>query len=310
MKMVAPEFSVSPAGHVARMLVLDAAALETTAALGRAGVDSILLKGPSIARWIYSEDELRTYSDIDLLVAPGDIRRSLRILRGLGFERVHSDAHADLLVRASDHVMADLHRMLVGVGVRPEEAWGELVRETETFQVGDGEVTVFSPAARALHIVLHAAQHGARDAKPLEDLDQALKRLPQGVWMEAAALAGRLHSEAAFLTGLRLVPAGEELARGAGLPEAQSFEAALRAETAPPTALGLYRFMTTPGAGPKAELLAGELFPSAAFMRAWMPMARRGRAGLAVAYVWRPVWLVLRLGPALRAWQRARRAAR
>jgi hypothetical protein len=206
--------------------------------------------------------------------------------------------------------MADLHRMLVGVGLRPEDAWGELARETETLQLAGGEVRVLSPPARALHVVLHAAQHGAQDAKPLEDLAQALDRLPQGVWMEAAALAGRLHSEAAFLTGLRLVPAGEELARGAGLPEAQSIEAALRAETAPPTALGLYRFMKTPGAAPKAQLLAGELFPSAAFMRAWSPVARRGNVGLAAAYAWRPVWLLLRLGPALRAWQRARRAVR
>jgi hypothetical protein len=305
-----PEFSVSPAGHVARMLVLDAAALDVSGKLREAGVETILLKGPSISRWVYWEDDFRPYSDLDLLVAPGDIRRSLRVLRGLGFEAVHSDAHAELLLRRSDQVTVDLHRLIVGVGLRPEDAWAELVRETEPLALQGGKVAALSPGGRALHVVLHAAQHGARDAKPLRDLAQALERLPARTWEEAAGLANRLQAESAFVTGLRLLPAGREIADSTGVSEQHSVEVALRAGTAPPAALGLYRFFQTPGAAPKAQLLASELFPSAAFMRAWTPLARRGPAGLTAAYFWRPVWLLLRLGPALRAWQRARRATR
>ena len=308
--MPQPEFSVSPAGHVARMLVLDAAAVAVMDKLRDARVESVLLKGPSVARWVYAENEFRPYSDLDLLVAPGDLRRSLRVLTGLGFERVHSDAHAELLLRRRDQVTVDLHRLIVGVGVRPEEAWAELAAERESLVLRGGQVAVLSQAGRTLHVVLHAAQHGAGDAKPLQDLAQALERLPEGAWGDAARLALRLHAEAAFLTGLRLLPAGREVAGSTGVAEARSVEAALRAGTPPPTALGLYRFFQTPGAGPRARLLAGELFPSAAFMRAWTPLARHGPAGLAAAYAWRPVWLLLRLAPALLAWQRARRAAR
>jgi len=308
--LAAAEFSRSPAGHVARMLVLDAAAVEVTDALRPAGVESILLKGPSLARWIYRDDELRPYSDVDLLVAPGDVRRSLRVLRGLGFEGVHSDAHAELLLRRADQVTVDLHRLLVGVGLRPEDAWSELAGHTEPLALQGGEVAALTPAGRALHVVLHAAQHGARDAKPLRDLAQALDRLPESTWEQAAELAQRLSAEAAYITGLRLLPAGRRVAQSTGVSDERSVEAALRAGTAPPAALGLFRFFNTPGAGPKARLLAGELFPSAAFMRAWTPLARRGRPGLTAAYLWRPLWLLLRLGPALRAWERARRAAR
>jgi putative nucleotidyltransferase-like protein len=292
------------------MLVLDAAAVEVTAKLGEAGVESVLLKGPSVARWVYGADEFRPYSDLDLLVAPGDLRRSLRVLSALGFERVHSDAHAELMLRRPDQVTVDLHRLIVGVGARPEDAWTEFAAETEPLVLRGGEVAVLSPAGRALHVVLHAAQHGAGDSKPLQDLAQALARLPEEAWGDAARLAHRLNAEAAFLTGLRLLPAGREVAGSTGVAEARSVEAALRAGTPPPTALGLYRFFQTPGAAPRARLLAGELFPSAAFMRAWTPVARRGPAGLGAAYLWRPVWLLLQLAPALRAWQRARRAAR
>jgi hypothetical protein len=292
------------------MLVLDAAAVQLTGTLREAGVETILLKGPSISRWVYGEDQFRPYSDLDLLVAPGDLRRSLRVLKGLDFERVHSDAHAELLLRRFDQVTVDLHRLIVGVGLRPEDAWAELSREAEPLALRGGEVATLSPAGRALHVVLHAAQHGAGDAKPLRDLGQALERLPASAWEEAAELAHRLHAEAAFVTGLRLLPDGRKVVEATGVAEERSVEAALRAGTPPPAALGLYRFFQTPGAGPKAQLLASELFPSAAFMRAWMPLARRGPAGLTAAYIWRPVWLLLQLGPALRAWQRARRAAR
>jgi hypothetical protein len=53
----------------------------------------------------------------------------------------------------------------------------------------------------------------------------------------------------------------------------------------------------------------GKTFPPPAFMRAWSPLARRGALGLALAYAWRPVWLVVHSGAAVRAWRRARRSA-
>jgi hypothetical protein len=292
------------------MLILDAAAAEVTGALSEGGVRSVLIKGPSVARWVYEEDEFRSYSDIDLLVAPADVRRAVRTLRGRGFDRVHSDAHAELLRRPRDQVTVDLHRLLVGIQARPEDAWGVLADQTERLALGGGAIEVLVERARALHLVLHAAQHGARDEKPLDDLATALRRLPDSVWADAANLAAGLRAEAAFETGLRLLPEGVVVANRLELPRERSVEAALRAETPPPTALGVYRFVTTPGLRAKAGLLSGELFPSAAFMRAWAPIARRGHLGLAAAYVWRPLWLLLRLGPALRAWQRARRTAR
>jgi hypothetical protein len=74
-------------------------------------------------------------------------------------------------------------------------------------------------------------------------------------------------------------------------------------------AVGLLRLARTPGFKGKAALVWNEAFPSKAFLRTWSPLARRGRIGLALAYVWRPVWMILRLGPALAAIMRARRAA-
>ena len=57
---------------VARNLVIDAITAEAVQALERAGIDSILLKGPATTRWLYGRDEPVPYTDTDLLINAGD----------------------------------------------------------------------------------------------------------------------------------------------------------------------------------------------------------------------------------------------
>ena len=52
-----------------------------------------------------------------------------------------------------------------------------------------------------------------------------------------------------------------------------------------------------------------KLFPPAAHVRAWSPLARSGRLGLAAAYVGRPFWVLARAAPASIAVWRAHRTA-
>jgi hypothetical protein len=56
-------------------------------------------------------------------------------------------------------------------------------------------------------------------------------------------------------------------------------------------------------------MLRHELLPSAAFLRETRPVARRGRAGLAVAYVQRLADIARRLPSAWRSARTARRGA-
>jgi hypothetical protein len=171
-------------------------------------------------------------------------------------------------------------------------------------------VSVLVPPARAVVVVLHAAQHGARVQKPLDDLAQALAQLPVEVWEAASALARRLDATTAFAAGLRLLPEGSVQAATLGLPIQHSAETTLRADTARPMALGFDWLARTPGVRAKARLVRAKAVPDGAFMRAWSPLARRGRAGLAAAYFWRVLWLTWHAAPGFRAWRRAWRSAR
>jgi hypothetical protein len=292
-------------------LALDVVTADVVGAMNTAGVRTILLKGPALAQWLYEDGAPRPYLDIDLLVAPGDAGRAEAVLIGLGFHTADASArHATVWMRAADGASIDLHTNLIGIGRPAREAWTALEAGTDRMRVGGREVEVLGRAARALHVGLHAAEHGMQAGKALNDLGRALERTPPDVWEGAAALADRLDAASAFATGLRLVPSGRDLADRLDLTRTRSIETALRARTAPAPALGLHRLATTSGLPRKVALVAAELFPPAPFMRGSSALARKGTVGLAFAYVWRPLWLVWRLGPALVAWRRAHNESR
>jgi hypothetical protein len=52
------------------------------------------------------------------------------------------------------------------------------------------------------------------------------------------------------------------------------------------------------------------IVPTRRFMRSWFPRAALGARWMAVGYLWRPVWLLLKAGPALAAWRRAQLESR
>ena len=197
---------------VGATLALDSATAELVRLLRDGGVRAIVLKGPAIARLLYG-DAPRSHDDIDLLVAPTDVGRAGERLSTLGFRLATVSDYAQPWIRA-DGVTVDLHTTLIGLGASPERAWDELARATERLQLRDAEVEVLAPEAVAMHVALHAAQHGVLAGKALTDLTLALERLPEEVWTRAADLARRLEAAPAFAAGLRLVPAGEDVPPG------------------------------------------------------------------------------------------------
>jgi hypothetical protein len=312
--MTRPDRCFSPAEDLAiRTLTVDLLTGRVISSLREAGIPSILLKGPAIARWLYDEGAARSYVDTDLLLAPDDLPAAERLLVEAGFEReglgtIPDDwpRHARTWLHA-DGTNVDLHRTLVGVGVDPAELWRVLSEETETMRVGGVDVDVLRPPARALVLALHAAKDGGRVAKVRHDLGHAVERLPLDLWEETASLASRLNATASLAAGLRMTPRGEVLAAQLRLPSETVMGLALRAHGAPPLAVGMDWLFTASGLKRKAILVARKVVPPPVFLRAWTPLARRGRLGLVAAYVWRPVWVVWRSGPALWAWWQARR---
>lgn len=300
---------------VALALQVDAVTAEVVGAFRSSGIPSILLRGPAVATWLYP-DEGRPYGDMDLLVPARAVSRAATCLEELGFEDVSvagvlrgdRPPHARTWARQRRDLV-DLHTTVVGVRLPPDDAWAILAEHTAGMNVAGMEIEILREPARALMLVLHAAQHGARSPATLEDLRRALAQLQFATWTHASSLAEQLDAADAFAAGLRLAPDGAEVADALGLPATARVDVAIRAGTAPPMALGFEWLSQTPGWRGKAALTGRKIVPSPTFMRAWSPLAGRGRAGLALAYAWRPIWLALHAGPAFIAWRRARHEA-
>lgn len=306
------------AAHLATAMNLanEAATRELAAALRDRNLRGIVLKGPALGRWLYDDMADRVSQDIDVLVSWDDLDAVEDVLRTigwryLGIDRVGKDRpHCRIWERPDNGLILELHRTLAGIGVAPSRTWEVLSAHTEELSGSGLPIEVLDVPARALHVALHATQHGTGMARTQEDLRLALQRVSPALWREAGALAAELQATAAFTTGLGLVPEGRALLSSLRLHVERSPEAELRAGTAPPMANGLEWMSRQEGWWAKASFLARHLVPPPGYMRVWFRPARRGRLGLALAYVWRPAWLLLRAAPAVREWRRARRGAR
>lgn len=300
----------------ANTLRIDLATIEAVALLRDAGVESILLKGPTFARWLYDDPRDRPYTDADLLVSPDDLAAARAAFaehgftapfKGAGHELIH---YAEPWIRRSDAAEVDLHHRLPGIA-DSRTAWRVLSSHTETTTLRGLEVAMLDEPARALHVVLHAAQHGTGRSPSLRDLQVALERLDAAVWAAAAALARDAGAEAAFESGLRLTAEGagllERLDLGREGDSAWELAQILRDEE-PGEALvqGLVWFRNVRGVKAKATLLLFKVFPPGAVLKTWSPLARRGPWGVAAARVWRPFWLLLRAPAAILRYRRAR----
>jgi hypothetical protein len=295
---------------------IDAATAEVLRGFDAVDVEALLLKGASIAQWLYAGN--RGYTDCDVWVRPGQAEPAERVLRELGFEPYVDEGglpdwwreHGTEWTRGVDAVCVDLHRTLPGVGVDAESAWLTLSRRTETVVVARYPARALAAPGRALHIALHAAQHGQASGKVRADLERAVEVVEEPVWMHARGLANELAATDAFAAGLRLLPAGAVLADRLELPPIRSVKVALHASTPPPIALGFDQLAQARGLQARARIVARKFVPPPGFMRHWYPPAARSRRQLAFAYVYRPIWLVRNAPRGWRTWRETRRRIR
>jgi len=300
---------------------LDAAAVEAFDAFDAAGVDALLLKGPALARALYAPTEHRGYTDVDVVVAPRDFESTRQILRALGYINLPERLGIDEIGRSLDAetwarvarggdagLMIDLHRQIAGSEGPPEAAWEALRVRRSWIELEGRRIPTLNPEGLALHVALHAAQHGARYPQPMEDLAKALERWPLEVWQRAARLARELHATAAFAAGLRQLPQGVALARRLCLPATDELQWMIaHRDKRPRGTFHLHAFSQAATLSERASVVRRSLLPTSKWIAWQYPWASdhgvRLIGGYMVHLVRTPVW-------AARAWRFRRRAQR
>jgi hypothetical protein len=295
------------------------ATAEVLAAFDATGVETLLLKGRALAVLLYRPDEQRDYSDADLLVPPSQLSAAEVALATLGYanadaplgiDDVGGVVHGQTWIRTApaDEMMIDLHSWMPGARVAPELAWDSFgVRRTQV-EVAGRPVAVLDRGGQAMHLAVHAAQHGPAFAKHLDELALALERWPAEVWDAAARLAREVDATQAFAAGLRLLPQGASEALRLGLPATDELDWAIRhAATRPRGTFHVRALAEADGWGERLRILRRSLLPRRAWIVHEHPWAGDGSMRLVAGYVLHlamaPVW-------AARAWRFARRASR
>jgi hypothetical protein len=296
----------------ARTLAIDQVTSRVVHAFAEAGIVTLVLKGPVLAEWLYP-GEVRPYGDSDLMVAPEHWTRAVRLLEEMGFAdylgpmkhpRMESLAGTGFQRNGTEHV--DLHCALHGLDGDPAAIWASFEADSELQLIGGAHLRIPGRTAVLLHIVLHAAHH-PDEAKPLEDLRRAIARADESHWRGAVALARAHQGVGAFASGLQSLPEGGDLARRLEIEGERSTRHDLRRQGIPMAEGIAELFSSKAGTRAKLALVLSELFPRPEFIRWWLPLARRGHLGLAVGYLWRPVWLLIHAPRGVLAWWRVRR---
>lgn len=137
---------------------------KTLRVLTDAGVKAVILKGAA-AGMLYPDPALRSYGDIDCMVAPDDLGKARSALLAAGFtgedDEGVSDHHVGL---EKDGVHLELHwrpnGIPAGAGkVRLDALFLDALAHTQVATVQGHEFPVFSPMVNGVVLLLHARKH-------------------------------------------------------------------------------------------------------------------------------------------------------
>ena len=183
-----------------RRMVVDAATAEVVGALRGRAVRPILIKGATIARWLYPPGSRRTYIDVDLLIRPADYDRAAEVLAALGYRQLlpepaigtpaagHPSWYAVHFTRAgARQADVDLHQTVFWATVDQNAVWELMSRGTEAITIGGVEVE--APGYAARRCCCRCTRHNTGSSKGPDRRSQARRGEPRRLAVAEAARA-------------------------------------------------------------------------------------------------------------------------
>lgn len=128
------------------------------------GIDFVVLKGSAVAHLDEPDPSLRSFADLDLLIAADHMDRAIAVLEGHGAVRRQPQQRPGFDRRFAkgvglacpDGVEIDVHRTLTGRAHGFRIPLDELFAEPDPFTVGGEQFSALSRSHRALHAAYHA----------------------------------------------------------------------------------------------------------------------------------------------------------
>lgn len=169
---------------LARVLVLEATLVRLAEVLEHAGVRFRVLKGPAVAHLDYPDPAWRDFGDLDLLIHPDDLDRTITVLADYGYVRRFPEPRAgfdrrftkSVSMANADGLEFDLHRTfapgLFGLRVQVAMLWDT---PPERFRLGGRTLDALAAEERLIHACYHASLGNVPPRLvPLRDVAQLL----------------------------------------------------------------------------------------------------------------------------------------
>ncbi|MVQ49104.1 hypothetical protein GON03_07910 [Nocardioides sp. MAH-18] len=152
-----------------------------------AGTPWLVVKGPVLSESLHPVAGLRSYNDLDVLVAPADVRHAGERLLDSGWhvlatsdDLLNGEVAGELELGRAGGAVVDLHWSLVlseTLRGRFNAPTSELIERSVPLMVGPVEVRTLDPVDTLVHLCHHAALSGAVRLLHLLDVDQAARRV-------------------------------------------------------------------------------------------------------------------------------------
>jgi hypothetical protein len=279
-------------------LRLERLLLETVQLLEDAGVEPVVIKGPSIAHRRYDDPSMRPFGDIDLLVPPAQLDHAFATLTAAGHQRRYPQPRPGFDQRfgkgaafvVGDGLELDVHRTFAAGPFGMTVDVADAHRSTATFAVGGRTLRSLGDAATLVSLSMHAVL-GTRLPRLLNlrdvaqvasqiDVDEAIARARRWRVDAAGALAAR-HAAERFA----LAADAPLVAWAAGHVGDASQRRALRAYTTPQRSYARQAIAALPavrGTRNRAAYLRAMVLPDRSYVagrdgsrgRRWLRMAR------------------------------------
>ncbi|WP_162606524.1 nucleotidyltransferase family protein [Jiangella asiatica] len=144
------------------------------------------VKGPVLSEYAHPAPGLRTYTDVDVLVAPGELRTAARRLLDAGWQVIdfrdmlcNVETPGEMHLVSPAGVLVDLHWSLINMSPtrrRFSVDTEQLLGRRRTVSVAGSATWTLDAADSLVHVCLHAALTGAHKMIWLLDADQLARR--------------------------------------------------------------------------------------------------------------------------------------
>lgn len=173
--------------YTARMAVMSLGQADLLKALNQAGLDFIILKGSYLAEHVYPRQDLRVYTDIDLLVRESSLGLTGEILTDQGFKiveenksSVFDEGKTQVHYYREDRLPIDLHWQIINLPTHEASIsvdMGEIWKSSQKVKIGGVDARVLSREDTLLFQCAHmTAHHDFNRLLWFKDVQQVVRR--------------------------------------------------------------------------------------------------------------------------------------